>query len=82
LALAVTLIRGLIGLIPEGILVGASIEVNGPALLFAAGVVTLSAFFFGLVPALHSTKTDVQSELKKEAGPPAQARRRAAGGGF
>ncbi len=64
LALAAALIRGLLRLIPEGILAGATIALNGPALLFTAGVVAFSAFFFGLVPALHSTKADVQSELK------------------
>ena len=64
LALAVAVIRGLVGLIPEGMLAGANVGLNGPALLFTAGVVALSAFVFGLVPALHSTKADVQSELK------------------
>ena len=64
LALAVALIRGLVGLIPDGMLAGANVELNGPALLFTAGVVVLSSFLFGLMPALHSTKADVQSELK------------------
>ena len=45
-------------------LAGATVDLNGPALLFTAAVVGLSAFVFGLVPALHSTKADVQSELK------------------
>ncbi|HEX4168431.1 MAG TPA: ABC transporter permease [Bryobacteraceae bacterium] len=64
LALAVVLVRGLVGLIPEDMLAGAIVEVNGPGLLFTVGVVSLSAFFFGLLPALHSTKVEVQSELK------------------
>jgi len=46
---------------------GATVNVNSTVLLFAAGVVVLAAFIFGLAPALHSTKPDVQSELK-EAG--------------
>ena len=64
LALAVAVIRGLVGLIPEGMLAGADVELNGPAVLFTAGVVALSAFVFGLVPALHSTRADLQLELK------------------
>jgi putative ABC transport system permease protein len=64
LALAVGVIRGLRWLIPESMLAGANIKVDGPALLFAAGVVLLSTFFFGLLAAKDSTKTDVQSELK------------------
>ena len=48
LTLAVVLIRGLVGLIPEGLLSGATIELNGPALLFTAVVVAFSAFSFGL----------------------------------
>ena len=65
LALAVEVIRGLVRLIPEGMLAGARVGVNGPALLFTSGVVAFSAFFFGLVPALHASKADVQSELKE-----------------
>ncbi len=64
LALAAGAIRGLVGLIPEDSLAGAKIEVNGPALLFTAAVVAFSAFFFGLVPALDSTRADIQTELK------------------
>ena len=64
-ALAIAAIRGMAGLIPADMLAGASLDLSGPALLFAAGVVSLSAFVFGLAPALHSTKTDLQSELKE-----------------
>jgi putative ABC transport system permease protein len=63
-ALAVAVNRGLVGLIPSDMLAGASVAVNGPALLFTGGVVALCSLFFGLVPALHSTKADLQSELK------------------
>jgi putative ABC transport system permease protein len=65
LAVAVAAIRALTGLIPTERLAGASIDLNGPAMLFAGGVVILSAFVFGLAPAWHSTKADVQSELKE-----------------
>jgi putative ABC transport system permease protein len=63
-ALAIAANRGLAGLIPSDMLAGASVAVNGPALLFTAGVVALCSFFFGLIPALHSAKADVQLELK------------------
>lgn len=63
--LAALMIRGVAGLIPEGMLAGASIGLNGPALLLTAAVVVLSALAFGLAPALHSTRADVQMELKE-----------------
>jgi putative ABC transport system permease protein len=65
LALALVAIPGIAGLIPADRLAGASVGLNGPALLFAAGVVALAAFFCGLTPAVHSANTNVQSELKE-----------------
>ena len=65
LALAVAAIHGIAGLIPGDMLAGASVDLNGPALLFAAGVVALAAFIFGLIPVVHATKANVQSELKE-----------------
>jgi putative ABC transport system permease protein len=65
MALAIGGIRGIRRLIPMGMLSGSSVNLNGAVLLFAAGVVVLAAFIFGLAPALHSTKPDVQSELKE-----------------
>ncbi|MDQ2776603.1 MAG: ABC transporter permease [Acidobacteriota bacterium] len=64
LALAIAAIRGLTRLIPHTMLAGASVDLNAPALLFTAGVVAVSAFIFGVTPALQSAKADVQSELK------------------
>jgi predicted permease len=64
LALAVVLIRGVVHLIPDGMLAGASVDLSGPALLFTGAVVALSTFLFGLAPARHSTKVDLQLELK------------------
>ena len=71
-ALAIGSIRGIARLIPMEMLAGAAVNVNGTVLLFAAGVVVLAAFIFGLAPALNSTNPDVQSELK-EAGRNASA---------
>ena len=65
LALAVAGIGGMSRLIPADMLSGATVNLNGAVLLFAACVVGLASFIFGLAPALHSTKPDVQSELKE-----------------
>jgi putative ABC transport system permease protein len=64
LGLAVVVIRGLVRLMPDGMLAGATVDLNGPALLFTAAVVGVAAFLFGLAPARHSTKGDLQVELK------------------
>ncbi|HXT73904.1 MAG TPA: ABC transporter permease, partial [Candidatus Angelobacter sp.] len=65
LTLAVAGIRGIVCLIPMNALSGASVNLNGAVLFFAAGIVVLAAFIFGLAPAMHSTRPDVQSELKE-----------------
>lgn len=64
IALAMLAIRGMDRVIPRDLLAGAPIAPNGPVLLFAAGVILLAAFVFGLAPAIQSAKPDVQSELK------------------
>jgi putative ABC transport system permease protein len=74
-ALALAGIRGISILIPRDSLAGASIEMNGPVLLFSAALVLLSMFAFGLAPALHSTSTNLQAELK-EGGKATNARGR------
>ncbi len=65
LALAVVLIRGLVRLMPAAMLAGAPVGLSGPALLFTAAVVLLSAFLFGLAPAGRPAKADLQLELKE-----------------
>ena len=64
LALALLMIRGLVQLMPDGMLGGATVDLNAPALFFTAAVVAAAAFLFGLAPTRRSTRTDVQSELK------------------
>jgi len=64
-ALAMGGIRGIIRLIPMGMLSGATVSLNGAVLLFAAGVVALSTFVFGLAPALNSARPDAPSDLKE-----------------
>ncbi|HUC55718.1 MAG TPA: ABC transporter permease [Candidatus Cybelea sp.] len=63
--LAVGGIRGMAQLISTDMLSGATVNLNGAVLVFVGGVAVLAAFIFGLAPALHSTKPNVQSELKE-----------------
>lgn len=65
LALAMAAIRGIAGLTPADMLAGASIDLNGPSVLFASAVVAMAAFTFGIAPAWHSTKASAQLELKE-----------------
>jgi len=64
-AVAIGGIRGLAGLIAEEMVSTADVGLNGPVLLFAGAVVILAALLFGLAPALHWTRPDLQSELKE-----------------
>ena len=65
LALALGGIQGMSRLIPQDMLMGATMNLNGAVLLFMAGVVVLAAFIFGLAPAAHLANPNVQSELKE-----------------
>ena len=65
LGFALTAIRIIMGLIPKGILAGASVGLDSAVLLFTASVVVLATFAFGMAPAVHLTKRDVQAELKE-----------------
>ncbi|HKW87145.1 MAG TPA: ABC transporter permease [Candidatus Acidoferrales bacterium] len=66
-ALALAGIMGMTSLISTDMMNGASVKLNSAALLFTAGIVVLCAFLFGMAPAMHATKPDVQSELKEGA---------------
>ena len=65
--LAIGGIRWIAGLFTPDMLNGAQVTLNSAVLLFTAGVVFLAAIVFGLVPARHSSKQDVQAELKDAA---------------
>lgn len=65
LFLAFAGIGGMTRMIGADMLSGATVEIKGTVLLFAAGVIAVAAFAFGLIPALRSTKTDVQANLKE-----------------
>ncbi len=51
--------------IPSNMLSGTEVNLNGAVFAFVAALVIVAAFVFGLAPAVHSTKTDVQSDLKE-----------------
>jgi putative ABC transport system permease protein len=65
LGVALAGVRGIGRLLPAGLLPGGAVALNIQVLLFAASIVLLAAFIFGITPALHSSRTDVQSELKE-----------------
>ena len=49
-------------------------RIDGTLLLFAAGVTITTGFLFGLFPALHSTRADMVTTLKNQAGQPGGGR--------
>jgi len=65
LFLAEAAIRGMGSLMPDGMLMGATVALNGVVLLFALLAMALAAFVFGVMPALRSTKPDLQAQLKE-----------------
>jgi putative ABC transport system permease protein len=65
LGVAFAAVLGIGQLIPAGLLPGGAVALNIPVLLFTAAIVLLAAFVFGITPALHGNRTDVQSELKE-----------------
>jgi len=65
LGIAAAGIPGIVGLLPKDQIVHATISLNATVLLFSAAVVILSAFIFGLSPALQSANTDVHADLKE-----------------
>ncbi len=65
LALSVAGIRGIGKFISANMLSGTTLDLNGPVLFFAAGVVVLAAFIFGLAPVMYPARSDVHSELKE-----------------
>jgi len=65
LAVAFAGVHGIGRLIPTGLLPGGAVALNVPVLLFTGAIVLLAAVAFGITPALHGKRTDVQSELKE-----------------
>jgi putative ABC transport system permease protein len=65
LGIAAAGIPGIVGLLPKDQIAHATIGLNLTVLLFSTAVVIVSAFIFGLSPALQSANADVQSDLKE-----------------
>jgi putative ABC transport system permease protein len=65
LVFAVSGIRAMARWIPAGMLSGTELSLNGTVFAFVAALVVVAAFVFGLAPAVHSSKADVQSDLKE-----------------
>ena len=66
---------GLIGsLLPAEALLVMTLQVEGTAILFVAALTIGTGFLFGLYPAVDSTRPDLVSSLKEQAGQPAGAR--------
>ncbi len=51
-----------------------SVAIDAPLMIFAAAMSLGTGLFFGLFPALHSTRPDLVSTLKNQAGQPSGAR--------
>jgi putative ABC transport system permease protein len=54
----------LVALAPESIVRTANIQIDWRIVLFAAGLSVVTGLFFGIVPSIAASKTDVASELK------------------
>ncbi len=64
-ALAIGLTRLIVALIPQGYVPSeAVIGTNVPVLLFAVAIAALSGVLFGMFPAIHGSKSDLNETLK------------------
>jgi putative ABC transport system permease protein len=52
-------------LMPQGLFMGATVNLNPAVLAFAGILIVLAAFVFGLAPAARSTKPEMQRHLKE-----------------
>ncbi|MEQ9399651.1 MAG: ABC transporter permease [Longimicrobiales bacterium] len=61
-------VQGLLALEPQGLPRLEEVGVEGSSLLFATGVSVLTAFLFGLAPALHAVRGSVSETIKGASG--------------
>jgi predicted permease len=61
-------------LLPAEAVATVELKLDGTVLLFTAAVTIFTGLLFGLFPALHSTRPDLVSSLKGQAGQPSGAR--------
>ena len=64
--LAAAGVRGLVALLPAGFPRAAEIRLDGGVLGFTLAVAVVTGLFFGLVPALTSSRTDLQQSLRDQ----------------
>jgi len=65
IALAVAASRAITQMLSPDMLMGATVTLNPAVLLFAAALIALAAFIFGLAPASRSSKSDIHPQLKE-----------------
>src|SRR5215468_9587542 len=61
-------------LLPPEVLHAITFRISGTVILFAIGLTFATGLLFGLFPALHSTRPDLVSTLKNQAGQPSGAK--------
>jgi predicted permease len=74
LAVAQGTLKLIMALLPAQIAQSMAFAISGRAMLFAAVLTIGTGFLFGLFPALHSTRPDLVSTLKNQAGQPSGAK--------
>ena len=67
-------IAAIIAMLPADAVESIAMDIDGAVLLFAALVSMATGVIFGLFPALHSTRPDLATTLKGQAGQPSGAR--------
>ena len=67
-------LQGIAALLPADILPTLELGVKTPVMLFAAAVAIATGFLFGMFPALHSTRSDLVTSIRSNAGQLAGAR--------
>jgi len=63
-----------ISLLPPEVLHAITFRISGTVILFGIGLTFATGLLFGLFPALHSTRPDLVSTLKNQAGQPSGAK--------
>jgi len=77
LAVAQATLKLIMALLPAQVAQSMAFSLSGRAMAFAAVTTIGTGLLFGLFPALHSTRPDLVSTLKNQAGQPSGARRAA-----
>jgi putative ABC transport system permease protein len=65
LGIAFAGVRVLGRLIPAALQPGGDVALNVPVLVFSGGVVVIAALLFGITPAIHANRNNLQSALKE-----------------